>query len=191
MRKLIEESVNNHKSVLNSLPINYSVIEEIASLLISSLKNKGKILFLGNGGSAADAQHLAAEFVGRFKKDRYPLAAIALTTNTSILTAVGNDFSFEEIFSRQIEALININDIVIGISTSGKSKNIIKAIQTARQLGVKTVGLLGKDGGDLSAIVDVPLIINSYDTPRVQEMHILIGHIICNIVETSIYPNKG
>ena len=186
MKDTIKKSIENHKAALKSLEENYQTIEEVAQLFISALKNKGKIIFMGNGGSAADAQHLAAELVGRFKKERVPLASIALSTNTSIITAVGNDYGFDNIFVRQIEALANPVDVVVGISTSGKSSNVIKAINKAKELGLKTVGLLGNDGGDLKAIVDIDLTIASFDAAHIQEIHILAGHIICEIVEESL-----
>jgi D-sedoheptulose 7-phosphate isomerase len=138
---------------------------------------------MGNGGSAADCQHLAAEFVGRFKLERKGYPAIALTTDTSILTAVGNDYSFDSIFSRQIEALGKEGDLVVGISTSGNSKNIIRGVEKAKELGLYTVGLLGKDGGALKDLVDLPLVVPIDNTARIQECHILIGHIVCEIVE--------
>lgn len=183
MDKIIQTSIDNHKEALKFLESSRADIEAIASLFISTLKNKGKIIFMGNGGSAADAIHLAAELVGRFKANRVPLAAIALSTNVASLTAIANDFGFEEIFSRQIEALATPNDVVVGISTSGESKNVIRAVTAAKKLKVKTIGFLGKDGGPLRGMVDVALIIPSHDTPRVQEMHILAGHMLCEIVE--------
>lgn len=183
MEETVKKSIDAHRNCLKYLSDNTERLKEVASIFINSLENKGKVLFIGNGGSAADSQHLAAELVGRFKNNRPSLAAIALTTDTSILTAVGNDFGFEEIFARQIEALGNSQDIVVGISTSGKSKNVIKAIKKAKSLGLKTIGFLGGDGGDLGSIVDIPFTISTTDTPRVQEMHILAGHIICEIVE--------
>lgn len=183
MKETIKKAIEGHKDALKSLESNYAIIEKIANLFITTLQSKGKIIFMGNGGSAADAQHLAAELVGRFKKTRAALAAMALSTNTSILTAVGNDFGFKEIFSRQIESLASPADLLVGISTSGKSKNIIEAIKKAQTLGLKTVGFLGKVGADLADIVDVSLIISSSETPHIQEMHILAGHIICEIVE--------
>ncbi len=185
MHKIISLSLNGHRKALEILEANAGLIEKIASAFTESLKKKGKLVFIGNGGSAADAQHLAAEFVGRFKINRAPLAALALTTNTSTLTAVANDFSFEEIFSRQVQALVNPVDCVIGISTSGKSKNIILAIEKAKEIGAKTVGFLGRDGGDLAKKVDLALLIPIADTPRIQEMHILAGHILCEIVESA------
>jgi D-sedoheptulose 7-phosphate isomerase len=147
------------------------------------LKNGGKILVMGNGGSAADSQHIAAEIVGRYKRDRRGLPAIALTTDTSILTSVGNDFGFDYIFSRQVEALCNPADVVIGISTSGNSANVIKAIETAKQIGATTVALTGGTGGKLAAMCDFSLIMPSSDTPRIQEAHIFVGHSLCGLLE--------
>jgi len=190
MKEIISSSIAKHKEALSFLEDNQKAIGEIASLFVSALKNKGKIIFMGNGGSAADAQHLAAELVGRFKKDRAPLAAIALSTNTSTLTAIGNDFGFEEVFLRQVEGLAAPCDLIVGISTSGKSKNVVKAIKKARELGLKTVGFLGGDGGDLIDAVDLSLVIPSSDTARIQEMHILAGHIICEIVEVQFFGQE-
>lgn len=183
MEKIINNSLINHKEALKILEAALSQLEEIASLFITTLKDGGKIIFMGNGGSAADAQHLAAELVGRFKSNRKALSSIALSTNTSIITAIGNDFGFDEIFTRQIEALAKSEDLVVGISTSGNSMNIIKAIKKAKEMNVRTVGFLGKDGGKLKTMVDFSLLIPSSDTPRIQEMHIFAGHIICEIVE--------
>ncbi len=183
MKDSIQKAINSHREALKLLEGHYTTIREIASLFITTLENKGKIIFIGNGGSAADSQHLAAELVGRFKKNRPGLAAVALTVNSSIITALGNDFGFENVFSRQIESLASEPDIVVAISTSGKSANIVKAVEKAKQHGLKTVGFLGNDGGDLKDIVDISLIIPLFDTPRVQEMHILAGHIICETVE--------
>ena len=183
VKEVIKKSLDDHRNCLECLEDNAEIIHQITTSFIQALQAKGKILFMGNGGSAADSQHLAAELIGRFKKNRASLAAIALTTDTSILTAVGNDFGFEDIFSRQIESLANPNDIVVGISTSGKSANVIKAIKKAKERGIKTVAFLGGDGGDLKQIVDLAFIVPTTDTPRIQEMHILAGHIICEIVE--------
>ncbi|HIE35755.1 MAG TPA: D-sedoheptulose 7-phosphate isomerase [Candidatus Omnitrophica bacterium] len=187
MEEIINKSINDHKKVIEELILQVPTIKKVAQLFISTLENKGKIIFMGNGGSAADAQHLAAELVGRFKKERRPLAAISLSVNTSILTAIGNDYGFEDVFSKQIQALTKKEDLVVGISTSGKSKNVIKAIEKAKELGIITVGFLGKDGGILKDLVDVALIVPHFDTPRIQEMHILIGHIICEIVEDCLF----
>jgi D-sedoheptulose 7-phosphate isomerase len=186
MDEIIKISLESHKKALEFLEANCLKLQEIASLFISTLKNNGKIIFMGNGGSAADAQHLAAELVGRFKKNRHALAAISLSCDTSVLTAIGNDFGFEEIFSRQIEALARAPDLVIAISTSGDSENIINAVKKAKELGLKTVGFLGKNGGKLNNLVDFSLLIPSLDTPRIQEIHIFAGHIICEIVEKEL-----
>lgn len=146
-----------------------------------------KLFFFGNGGSAADAQHLAAEFVNRYVMDRPPLPAIALTTDTSILTSVSNDLSFNEIFSKQLRALGKEGDVAIGISTSGNSPNIIKAFEVAKEMGMKTVALTGNDGGALAKMADFPLVVPSTSTPRIQEAHILIGHILCEMVEHYLF----
>ncbi|MBU1113187.1 MAG: D-sedoheptulose 7-phosphate isomerase [Candidatus Omnitrophica bacterium] len=187
MDKIIASALNGHRQATEIIEANSQLIEKIAGIFITTLKKKGKLVFIGNGGSAADAQHLAAEFIGRFKLNRIPLAALALTTNTSTITAVANDFSFEDIFLRQIQALVNPADCLVGISTSGKSKNIVLAVEKARQIGAKTVGFLGQDGGDLAGKVDLALTIPIADTPRIQEMHILAGHIICEIVENEFF----
>lgn len=162
-------------------------IEALCSLLAAALVDGKKILVMGNGGSAADAQHLAAEFVGRFLLERKALPAIALTTDTSILTAVGNDYGFVEIFKRQVEALAHPGDVVIGISTSGRSENVKKALGAARIIGCKTVGLLGKDGGDIVGQVDLCLIIPVMETPHIQEAHSTIIHIVCDLVEKALF----
>lgn len=162
-------------------------IESLCRLIIEALKGGKKILVMGNGGSAADAQHLAAEFVGRFLLERKSLPAIALTTDTSILTAVGNDYGFEEVFKRQVEGLANPGDIVIGISTSGHSENVRRAMIAARGAGCKTVGLLGKDGGDIAGLVDVNLTVPVMETPHIQEAHAMIIHIVCDLVEHTMF----
>ena len=161
-------------------------IEAMVDLILAVYKSGGKVILCGNGGSAADAQHLAAEFVGRFKLERRALPAIALNTNTSILTALGNDYGYETVFSRQVEALANKNDIVIGLSTSGNSPNIIKAIEAAKARGAKTIGLSGGNGGRLAKMADLALVVPSDNTPRVQEAHITIGHIVCELVEREL-----
>ncbi|MCF7907674.1 MAG: D-sedoheptulose 7-phosphate isomerase [Candidatus Omnitrophica bacterium] len=186
MNKIITESLNQHREAVAFLESNCQLLEKIAGIFIETLKQKGKVIFMGNGGSAADAQHLAAELIGRFKLNRAPLAALALSTNTSTITAVGNDFGFKEVFARQVEALTEARDCIVGISTSGKSENVIIAIKKAKEIGAKTIGFLGKDGGDLAKIVDLPLIVSVNDTPRIQEMHLLAGHIICEIVEKEL-----
>ena len=162
---------------------NAHAIVEAASLITECLRSGGKLLLFGNGGSAADAQHLAAEFIGRFSGERRALPAVALTTDSSILTAVGNDYGFEQIFARQIEGLGRSNDVAIGISTSGNSPNVIAAVQAARKQGLKTVGLAGKDGGMLAKCVDVAITVSAINTARIQECHIAIGHLFCELVE--------
>lgn len=187
MEKIINNVIDKHIQTINFLKGKTRVLEEIASVFISTIKNHGKIIFFGNGGSAADAQHLTAELIGRFKKKRKPLPAMALTTNTSVLTALGNDFGFDEIFAYQIEALADAKDVVVGISTSGDSGNVIKGIQKAKSKSIKTVGLLGKDGGDLKNMVDINLVIPEQETARIQEAHIVIGHLLCEIVEEEFF----
>jgi len=165
---------------------NAHAIVEAASLISGCLQSGGKLLLFGNGGSAADAQHLAAEFVGRFIGERRALPAIALTTDSSILTAVGNDYGFEQIFTRQIEGLGRSNDVAIAISTSGNSPNVIAAVQAAWKQGLKTIGLLGKDGGMLAKRVDIPITVSAVNTARIQECHIAIGHLFCELVELDL-----
>ncbi len=161
-------------------------IELAAQLIISAYKNGGKVVLLGNGGSAADAQHLAGELVGKFMLKRQAFPAIALTTNSSILTAVANDWSYDTVFSRQVEALVTEKDIIIGISTSGNSPNVIEAIKLGKKKGAKTIALTGGDGGKLADAVDLVLSVPSDITPRIQEAHITIGHIICELVEREL-----
>ena len=163
------------------------LIAEMAGMLADTLKEGGKLLVMGNGGSAADAQHFAAEIVGRFKLERRALPAVALSTDTSILTAIGNDYGFEAIFSRQVEALAAPGDMVVGISTSGNSPNVLKAFQVARQRGCCIVGLLGRDGGSIKDACSLALVVPSDDTPRIQEGHIAIIHIVCDLVEKALF----
>jgi len=166
---------------------NLSKLLDVIKLVSKSFEAGNKLFFFGNGGSAADAQHLAAEFVNRYLIDRPPLPAIALTTDTSILTSISNDFSFNEIFSKQLKALGKEGDVAIGISTSGNSSNIIKAFDVAKEMGMKTVALAGNDGGAIAKMADVSLIVSSTSTPRIQEAHILIGHILCEMVEHQLF----
>lgn len=182
----IRQDLLEHLRVMNSVAS--SLVDQVIAttdLVLGALKNGKKVLLMGNGGSAADAQHIAAELIGRFKVDRKALPAIALTTDTSILTAVGNDYSFDDVFSRQVAALANEGDIVIGISTSGSSPNVLNGIRAAKEIGCKTIGMTGKDGGELARLADLSLIVPSQETPRIQEAHITIGHIICSLVEQS------
>ncbi|HPX61159.1 MAG TPA: D-sedoheptulose 7-phosphate isomerase [Deltaproteobacteria bacterium] len=162
-------------------------IDQLISRLIGAFRNGNKLLVMGNGGSAADAQHFAAEMVGRFKMERKALPAVALTTDTSILTAIGNDYGYELVFRRQVEALAVQGDVVFGISTSGNSANIKSAMELARSRGCYTVGLLGRDGGSLKGACDLALVVPSDDTPRIQEGHITIIHIVCDLVEKRLF----
>lgn len=162
-------------------------IEECSRMLGAALRDGKKLLVMGNGGSAADAQHLAAELVGRFLQDRRALPAIALTTDSSILTAVGNDYGFDQVFKRQVEALAVPGDVVIGISTSGNSPNVLAALQAAKSIGCKTVGLLGRDGGDIAGLVDINLTVPAMQTPYIQEVHAIIVHILCRQVEQQLF----
>jgi len=158
----------------------------VGRVLARSLEQGGAILWCGNGGSASDSQHIAAELVGRFKENRRPLRSIALSTDTSVLTCIGNDFGYEEVFSRQVEAIGRPGDVLVGISTSGRSPNVNAAFTTARSVGVTTVGLLGKGGGDAVGLVDHALVVPSASTARIQEAHILIGHVFCEIIESEL-----
>ncbi len=162
------------------------LIEKAAAMISQCVKSGNKVLFFGNGGSASDSQHLAAEFVGRYEKERGALPAIALTTDTSILTAVGNDYGFDHVFERQISALAKKGDVAIAISTSGNSKNVVQAVKKAKEMGVYTIGLMGRGGGQMKALVDLPIVIESQKIARIQECHILIGHILCECVDESL-----
>lgn len=163
--------------------IDLDPVIKTAEIVTEAIGNGKKLILCGNGGSAADAQHIAGEFVGRFLKERKPMPAIALNTNVSILTAIGNDYGFDEVFARQVDAFGLEGDVLLGISTSGKSANIIRAIKKARSKGMKVVGLTGEDGGQMKDICDVCIRVSSNITPRIQEMHIIIGHIISELVE--------
>jgi D-sedoheptulose 7-phosphate isomerase len=167
-----------------------SDIVECVDIIIKSLKKGKKIVLFGNGGSAADAQHIAAEFVGRFNLERKSIASIALTTDTSIITSIGNDYSFNMIFSRQCESIISKDDVVIGISTSGNSLNVINGLKTSKKNGAKTIGLLGNNGGKIKSIVDNHIIIKSKSTARIQEVHRIVSHLICDLVEKKIAANN-
>jgi len=162
-------------------------VAECALLLIHALQKGHKILTMGNGGSAADAQHFAAEMVGRFLMERKALPAIALTTDTSILTAVGNDYGFDDVFKRQVEALAEPGDVLIGISTSGNSTNIKRAFEVGTEVGAKTIGLLGRDGGEIASKTDFNLTVSSLETPRIQEAHLVIIHILCDLIEKGLF----
>ena len=170
---------------------NTSKLINCAEYISKAFQNDRKLMLCGNGGSAADAQHIAAEFVNRFQLDRHPLPAMALTTDTSIITSVANDYSYEEVFSKQIQALGVEGDILLAISTSGNSKNILSAIRTAKEKGLYTVGLIGGDGGKMLTLVDLPMVVESNQTPRVQETHILAGHLICELVEYILFQKNS
>ena len=185
----IRKQLQDHRALIEVLEREMvPAIAEMSSLISTALTNGNKLLVMGNGGSAADSQHFVAEIVGRFKMERRALPAVALTTDTSILTAIGNDYGFESIFSRQVEALAAPGDVVIGLSTSGNSPNILKALNSARDRGCRTIGLLGKDGGSIKAACDLALVVPSTDTPRIQEGHITIIHIVCDLVEKALFP---
>ena len=187
MQSIIKQEFREHiKASQNTLDSITNQIETASKICINSLKNGGKILIMGNGGSAADAQHIAAELVGRYKTERKGLPAIALTTDTSAITSIGNDYGFLHVFDRQVRALAQKKDVVIGISTGGTSSNVVNALITANELGCQTIGFSGKDGGEFNTICDVNLLVNSNDTPRIQEMHILIGHTICHLIDLEL-----
>jgi len=183
----LEESIQVKKKVKEKL---VAKITKIAELIIETYNKGKKVVIFGNGGSAADAQHIACELVGRFKKERPALAAIALSTNTSNLTSIGNDYGYEMTFARQVEALVQKGDVVIGMSTSGNATNVLEGIKAARKRRAKTIGFTGKDGGKLKDVVDLCIIVPSYNTPRIQEVHITIGHIICGLVERELFNGK-
>ena len=186
IKEAIEQSIDVKNKILSNNNL-IQLIEQVANVCYESLQNGGKILFCGNGGSAADAQHLAAELSGRFYFDREPLPAEALHVNTSFLTAVANDYSFEEVYSRLVKAQGKKGDVLIGLSTSGNSENVVRAFSTAKELEMITVGLTGESGGKMKANSDYLLNVPSTDTPRIQESHILIGHIICELVESRMF----
>lgn len=165
-------------------------VARAVEIIINSIQSGGKVLIFGNGGSAADAQHIAAELVNRLNYDRPPIAAIALTTDTSILTSVGNDSTFDELFERQLRALGRAGDVAIAISTSGNSPNVLRAVDAARQIGVKTIGLAGRSGGKLAAAVDLALVVEAESTQRIQETHITIAHILCEMVEEELFAQE-
>ena len=180
VRATLTETIALHEQVKQG---DLGAVTDAAALIIESLRQDGRVLVFGNGGSAADAQHLAAEFVGRFLRERRSLAAMALTTDTSVLTALGNDYSFDRVFARQIEALGRTGDVAVGISTSGQSRNVIAGFEAARAQGVRTVAVTGGDGGPIGRLVEVHINVPSTSTPRVQEVHRTLLHVICDLVE--------
>ena len=184
---LVRENFSEHLEVIQKVAAECSAeIAVIGQLMVDVLAQGGTIYWCGNGGSAADSQHLAAELVGRFKGDRRALRSAALSTDSSVLTCVANDYSYDSIFSRQIEALGRFGDLLVGISTSGNSGNVLKAFEAAKQLGLHTVGLLGKDGGKAKGMADHAVVIPSNATARIQESHILIGHTFCDLIEAGL-----
>ena len=183
MRDKILNALDSHKKILEAIYDLQFIISDISQICIQALNQGNKIILFGNGGSASDAQHIAAELVGRYKKNRISLPAIAITTDSSALTAISNDFGYDYVFSRQIESLASSKDIVIGISTSGKSKSVLNGIKKANEKSCITIGLSGNDGGELKEVCQKNLIVPSQNTARIQEMHILIGHIICEIID--------
>jgi len=186
MKKIIKEHFLEHRATLDSVADLGESIEKVANLLIRCLSNDGTIFWCGNGGSASDSQHLAGELVGRFVGDRRPLKSIALTADSAVLTCIVNDYGYEYIFSRQVEALGSEGDILVGISTSGNSQNILNAFKVAEQKGMVTIGLLGKGGGMAASLAKETIVVSSNSTARVQEMHILIGHILCDLIEEGL-----
>lgn len=183
----LKESIETKNQVIKCL---VPQIEQATKLMIEALKAGNKVFFFGNGGSAADAQHLAAELIGRYRKDRRSLPAIALTTDTSIITSISNDYGYEVIFAKQIEGLAKSGDVAVGLSTSGNSRNVIVALEKAKELGCKTIGFLGCDGGKIAEIVDTAITVPSRVTARIQESHITIGHIVCGLIENEMFGGK-
>lgn len=186
--KSYKDSINVKEAFFKQ---NLPLIMQTAEVIADAFKAGNKLLLCGNGGSAADAQHLAAEFVNRFMIERPPLPAVALSTDTSILTSVGNDYSFDQIFLKQIKAIGKEGDVLLAISTSGESKNVIMAVKTARDMGIRTIGLTGKSGGKMAKMVDILLNVDSNITARVQEVHITIGHIICELIDHILFQQGG
>jgi D-sedoheptulose 7-phosphate isomerase len=188
MKNVVEQRLQESVETISALIKQQEAIQHMADELVACLKNGNKLLICGNGGSAADSQHFAAELVGRLQRDRAPLPAMALSTDTSILTAIGNDYSYDEVFSKQVEALARPGDILIGISTSGRSGNVLKAVEAARRRQVKTFALSGKDGGPLAQAVDQAIVVPSRTSQHIQEGHIAIIHIWCEIIEDTLFP---
>lgn len=188
IKRIISDSIAVKHSILEDTAM-LTRVQQIAAEMVKTLKNNGRIYFCGNGGSAADAQHLAAEFSGRFYTDRHALPADALHCNTSYLTAVANDYSYDVVYARLVQGIANRGDFLVGLSTSGNSTNIVKAFEVAREKQVTTVGFTGKEGGKMKPLSDYLINVPSTDTPRIQESHIMIGHIICQLVE-EIYFTK-
>ena len=190
MNKIIQSNLEEHNEVLNQLYSLEVSIERVAKILICSLKENKTIFWCGNGGSASDSQHLTGELIGRFKEDREPLKSISLNADSAVMTCIVNDYGYDHIFSRQIEALGSEGDVLVGISTSGKSNNVNNAFKVAKINKLHTVGLLGKGGGEAGVLVDNAILIPSQSTARIQEMHITIGHILCDLIEEGLGINS-
>ena len=186
----IQQIIQDGEEVISSINDIIDEIDDSIRLLLDCIKKDGKIILFGNGGSAADAQHIAAEIVGRYKTERKGLSAIALTTDTSILTSISNDYGYSYMFKRQVEALANDGDVLIGISTGGTSANVVSALKIAKKLGCQSIGFSGRDGGEFNSVCDVNLKAIAEDTPRIQEMHILIGHTLCHLIELEFSSSK-
>lgn len=186
MTSLFLKNLAEQATLLQSLSHLDITVGQAAALATQALQAGSKLMFCGNGGSAADSQHLAAELTGRFIEDRKPLAAIALSTDTSALTCIANDYSFDAVFARQVQGLGRAGDVLVGISTSGNSRNVIRAVEEARAMGIQVIGLLGRDGGTLRELCDVAIVVPSQVTARIQESHILIGHTLCGLIEQQL-----
>jgi len=185
-RELVQRSLEEHRELFSRLEALIPVVQNAAQLLVDTLNRGGKILFCGNGGSAADSQHLASELTGRFVNDRRPLAGLALTTDASALTCIANDYSFDEVFARQVTGLGRRGDCLVAISTSGNSRNVLRAAEAAREAEMSIIGLLGRDGGKLRPWCDIPIVVPSPTTARIQEAHSFIGHTLCALVEQGL-----
>lgn len=191
MKDDIQEIITSSSKTITSISNNLSEIEYIVLKIVSAIKNGNKVILFGNGGSATDAQHIASELVGRLNLQRKSLPAISLTSDTSILTSIGNDFKFDYIFSRQCESLVEKNDVVIAISTSGNSKNVIQGVKTAKKNGAIIIGLLGNKGGKIKSMVDIPLVIPSNLTTKIQDSHRVLIHVICELLEEKLFTQNS
>jgi D-sedoheptulose 7-phosphate isomerase len=189
MKNIIENELNEHLKAASLLHNITDLVAASAKLCKDCINNGGKILLFGNGGSASDAQHIAAELVGRFKIERKGLSAIALNTDTSVITSISNDYGYHMIFSRQIEAIANKGDVVIGLSTSGSSKNVVNALKLASKMGCRTIAFSGKKTGIMNEVCDLTLNVPSNNTPRIQELHIILGHVICHLIDQNFKTN--
>ena len=188
IKSILQDSCDTKQKVINDDRL-IKIIDDVIVACVGALKKGNKLLLAGNGGSAADAQHIAAELVGRYEKDRAGLPAIALTTNTSELTAISNDYGYDNVFQRQVQALANSGDVFFGLSTSGNSVNVVNAIEQCKSLDVVTVAMTGESGGKMQAISDYCINVPSSNTARIQEVHITVGHIICRAIETALFPD--